>query len=83
MRAPLWLIFLLILAIIFISVYAYFTTPLPLGLSSVIRTPGGNNVPSASSPTVGVSAGTEKQLFKWIASPLQLRREVQERQVRP
>jgi uncharacterized membrane protein YdbT with pleckstrin-like domain len=33
--------------------------------------------------TVGVSAGTEKQLFKWIASPLQLRREVQERQVRP
>jgi hypothetical protein len=57
MRAPLWLILLLILAIVGLSVYAYFTTPLPFGLSSVIRTPGGTNVPAASSPTVGVAAG--------------------------
>lgn len=41
MRAPLWLIALLLLLIVGIGVYAYFTTPLPFGLSSVIRTPGG------------------------------------------
>ena len=40
-RAPLWLILLLILAIVGLGVYAYFTTPLPFGLSSVIQTPGG------------------------------------------
>jgi hypothetical protein len=33
-------------------VYAYFTTPLPLGLSGVIRTPG-----SASAPIVPVATG--------------------------
>jgi Domain of unknown function (DUF4352) len=47
-RAPLWLIALLLLAAIGVGVYAYFTTPLPLGLSSVIRTPGGE---SALTPT--------------------------------
>jgi hypothetical protein len=40
-RAPLWLIGLLLLAAVFVGIYAYFTTPLPYGLSSVISTPGG------------------------------------------
>jgi len=57
MRAPLWLILLIVLAIVGISVYGYFTTPLPLGLSSVIRTPGGSNVASPPSTAVGVAAG--------------------------
>jgi hypothetical protein len=57
MRAPLWLILVLILAIVGLGVYAYFTTPLPLGLSSVIRTPGGTNVTPPSIATVGVPAG--------------------------
>jgi hypothetical protein len=57
MRAPLWLILLIVLAIVGIAVYGYFTTPLPLGLSSVIRTPGGSNVPGQSSATPGVPAG--------------------------
>ncbi|MCA1644333.1 MAG: DUF4352 domain-containing protein [Chloroflexi bacterium] len=58
MRAPLWLILLLVLAIIGLGVYGYFTTPLPLGLSALIRTPGGSNV--AAPPPVaagGVPAG--------------------------
>jgi hypothetical protein len=58
MRAPLWLFVLIVLAIVGLAVYGYFTTPLPLGLSSVIRTPGGANAASASGPTVGVPAGT-------------------------
>src|SRR5260370_39487561 len=57
MRAPLWLILLIVLAIVGLGVYGYFTTPLPLGLSSVIRTPGGSNVPTPASTAVGVSAG--------------------------
>lgn len=63
-RAPLWLIGLLLLAAIGVGVYAYFTTPLPLGLSSVIRTPGGSNVPgtpvatqAAASAAARASAG--------------------------
>ncbi len=44
MRAPLWLIALLLLVIVGVAIYGYFTTPLPFGLSSVIRTP-------ASTPT--------------------------------
>jgi Domain of unknown function (DUF4352) len=47
MRAPGWLIALLLLLILGIGVYGYFTTPLPFGLSSVIRTPGG----SVATPT--------------------------------
>jgi hypothetical protein len=53
-RAPLWLIGLLLLAAIFIGVYAYFTTPLPYGLGEIIKTPGGANTaptPVASSST--------------------------------
>jgi len=57
MRAPLWLILVLVLAIVGLSVYAYFTTPLPLGLSAVIRTPGGSNTPTPSNATVGIPAG--------------------------
>jgi hypothetical protein len=56
-RAPLWLFGLLLLAIIGLGVYGYFTTPLPLGLSSVIRTPGGANT-GASGSNIGVPAGT-------------------------
>jgi Domain of unknown function (DUF4352) len=43
-RAPLWLIGFLLMAAIFIGVYAYFTTPLPFGLGSIISTPGGTVV---------------------------------------
>jgi hypothetical protein len=57
MRAPLWLILVIVLAIVGVGVYGYFTTPLPLGLSSVIRTPGGSNVAAPSSTAVGVPAG--------------------------
>jgi uncharacterized protein DUF4352 len=57
MRAPLWLIVLLVLAIVGIGVYGYFTTPLPLGLSSIIRTPGGTAAGPAGAP-IGVPAGT-------------------------
>src|SRR3982751_5606484 len=56
MRAPVWLIVLLLLLIVGLGVYGYFTTPLPLGLSSVIRTPGGAN-PSPQGAQVGVPAG--------------------------
>jgi Domain of unknown function (DUF4352) len=48
MRAPVWLIALLVLLIVGIGVYGYFTTPLPLGLNSVIRTPGGANLPQGA-----------------------------------
>src|ERR687884_309670 len=54
MRAPAWLIALLILVIVGIGVYGYFTTPLPFGLNSVIRTPGGANVPPGTA--AGASA---------------------------
>ena len=56
LRAPLWLIGLLLLAAIGIGVYAYFTTPLPLGLSSVVRTPGGATVASTPTPTQTAAA---------------------------
>jgi hypothetical protein len=55
MRAPLWLIVLTLLAIIGVGVYAYFTAPLPFGLSSTIRTPGGTA--AQPTPQVGVPAG--------------------------
>jgi hypothetical protein len=56
-RAPLWLILLLILAIVGLGVYAYFTTPLPFGLSSVIQTPGGG-LAAPSTSTRSTPAGT-------------------------
>jgi hypothetical protein len=58
MRAPLWLILFIVLAIVGLGVYGYFTTPLPFGLSSVIRTPGGSNTGGQSPTTIGVAAGT-------------------------
>jgi hypothetical protein len=59
-RAPLWLIVLLILAIVGLGVYGYFTTPLPLGLSSVIQTPGGSNVASSPSTTTGSGSSARR-----------------------
>src|SRR5205823_36814 len=53
MRAPLWFVMLLILAAIGVGVYAYFTTPLPLGLGALIRTPAGD---AAGTPVPTVSA---------------------------
>jgi hypothetical protein len=55
-RTPAWAIVLLLLVIVGLGVYAYFTTPLPFGLSSVIRTPGGANVPAATSLGGGAAA---------------------------
>jgi hypothetical protein len=56
MRAPLWLFVLLLLAIIGLGVYGYFTTPLPLGLGSIIHTPGGANV--GTPPSAGGGGAT-------------------------
>src|SRR5437588_10578721 len=53
MRTPGWVFVLLILLIIGVGIYAYFTTPLPFGLSSVVRTPGGAN----AAPTSAVPQG--------------------------
>jgi hypothetical protein len=58
MRAPAWLIAVMVLAILGLAVYAYFTTPLPFGLSTVIRTPGGANVPAASGGAGGSTPRT-------------------------
>lgn len=58
MRAPLWLMVLLIMAIVGIGTYAYLTTPLPFGLSSVIRTPGGAAAVGAPGPTATSVAPT-------------------------
>ena len=65
MRAPAWFIALLILLIVGIGVYGYFTAPLPFGLNSVIRTPGGRletalafeTAPDANSLSLHVSLG--------------------------
>ena len=54
-RAPFWLIGLLLLAAILIGVYAYFTTPLPYGLGAYIKTPGGENV-AVSTPSAPEAA---------------------------
>lgn len=43
MRAPSWIFVVALLAIVGLGVYGYFTTPLPFGLNSVVRTPGGAN----------------------------------------
>src|SRR5688572_20577991 len=51
MRAPTWAIVLVLMLIIGLGVYGYFTTPLPFGLNSMIRTPGGSQpAPSATPP---------------------------------
>jgi hypothetical protein len=56
-RAPRSVLLLLVLAIVGLAVYGYFTTPLPFGLSSVIRTPGGSNVPTPVTSSAGVPIG--------------------------
>jgi hypothetical protein len=55
MRAPVWLIALLVLVIVGVGVYGYFTTPLPFGLNSVVRTPGGANVAQGGQSAAGGS----------------------------
>lgn len=56
-----WFIGLLLLAAIFIGVYAYFTTPLPYGLGSYIQTPGGATVPEATpSATLTAAAASAR-----------------------
>jgi len=47
-------------AAIFVGVYAYFTTPLPYGLSSVIRTPGGASQPESPLPTQTAAAANAR-----------------------
>jgi hypothetical protein len=61
-RVPLWLIGLLLLAAIFVGVYAYFTTPLPYGLGEIIQTPGGANAPAVptASPTQTAAAANAR-----------------------
>lgn len=54
-RPPVWLLLLVLLAVVGLGVYGYFTAPLPLGLSSIIRTPGGG---PTSGGTSGVTPGT-------------------------
>jgi len=56
-RAPWSVLLLLVLVIIGLAVYGYFTTPLPFGLSAVIRTPGGSNVPTPVTSSAGVPIG--------------------------
>ena len=56
-RAPLWLIVLLLLAIVGLGVYGFFTTPLPFGLNAFIPTPGGANTAGSSAGPGGAPAG--------------------------
>jgi hypothetical protein len=56
-RAPRSVLLLLVLVIVGLTVYGYFTTPLPLGLSSVIRTPGGANLPTPVTTPTSVPLG--------------------------
>jgi hypothetical protein len=58
MRAPPQLIGLILLLAIGLAVYAYFTTPLPFGLSSVIRTPGSANVAAPNGQPSGPAASS-------------------------
>ena len=70
-RAPLWLIGALLVAAILVGVYAYYTTPLPLGLSSIIRTPGGVGGTAEPAPTIGAagsSSGSGQSLVLGVAS---------------
>jgi hypothetical protein len=58
-RAPLWLIGLLIVAAVGVGLYAYYTTPLPYGLGELISTPGGGNPAggAGATQTGGTAAG--------------------------
>src|SRR5262249_60751716 len=68
-RAPLWLIGLLIVAAIVVGVYAYYTTPLPYGLGELISTPGGANAPVGALPTAPAGTPTNRAP---AGQPLQL-----------
>jgi hypothetical protein len=59
MRARRRVVVVLLVVILAIGIYGYFTTPLPFGLSSVIRTPGGaaGGQPSAAPPSARSAAG--------------------------
>ena len=68
MRAPLWVMGLLLVAIVALVGYGYFTTPLPLGLCGSVRAPGcaagaaggeaaGGPRQTAATPTSRASAG--------------------------
>jgi hypothetical protein len=57
------LIGLLLLAAIFVGVYAYFTTPLPYGLGSYVQTPGGANpVGTTPAPTQSAAAANARAI---------------------
>jgi Domain of unknown function (DUF4352) len=56
-RAPLWFIGLLVVAAIFVGVYAYLTTPLPFGLSGVIRTPASSSAAPVATQPNGTPTG--------------------------
>ncbi len=58
MRAPSWLIVLLLLVIVGVGIYGYFTAPLPFGLSNVVRTPGGANAASPAANAAPASVRT-------------------------
>jgi hypothetical protein len=68
-RAPLWLLGLLIVAAIGVGVYAYYTTPLPYGLGELISTPGGGNAPVGALPTAAAGTPTGRTP---AGQPLQL-----------
>ncbi|MGI9146620.1 MAG: DUF4352 domain-containing protein [Chloroflexota bacterium] len=72
LRAPRSVLLLLVLVIVGLAVYGYFTTPLPLGLSSVIRTPGGSNgvpiAPSAGGAPLGARTGVGQPLVLGAAN---------------
>jgi hypothetical protein len=73
-RAPFWLIGVLLLAAIVVGVYAYFTTPLPFGLGSFISTPGGANVvgaiPTQTAAVANARAAAGQPLLLGAASVL-------------
>ena len=71
LRAPWWFIGLLFVAAIGVAVYGYYTTPLPLGLSSLIQTPGGANgvTPTPTGvPAAGVRTAAGQPLVLGAAS---------------
>jgi hypothetical protein len=59
-RAPLWLIGVLIVAAIVVGVYAYLTTPLPYGLGELVSTPGGGRVSPTASATQTAAAASAR-----------------------
>jgi hypothetical protein len=74
-RAPFWLIGLLIVAALGVGLYAYYTTPLPYGLGELVSTPGGGNAPTGTIPTqtagsVGARAPVGQPLVLGAASVL-------------